>query len=221
MLAEEGEKEKIMNHLSNHLDKDNYKIFNNVINKENLVSIVENLYNSEDWDIAKVTNNGNIYVVMSTIRRQKIIEKQHTKNPYIIEIINTIQKIAFEKAKESGLNINDLEVEICQLIRSDKGDFFTWHPDGMPNMPRVFSIIIAFNDDFIGGEVEFHSGYGSKPSIYHIQEGSAIGYNSLSSSMHHKVLRGVRFMGLCVLKRNEDSFKDYLEFIEKENNTKN
>lgn len=212
---------KTMKHSNIYLTKDYYKVYNNIIDLDIIFNIANILNDSDDWNIAKVTDNGNSYIVMPTVRRQKIISRDDTEDINILNIFDIIEKSAFEKAKESGLNIEELEVEICHIIRSDRGDFFSWHPDGNPSLPRVFSLLLAFNDNFIGGEIEFYNGEGNDPIIHHLKEGSGIGYNSLASSRHHKVLRGVSFMGFCILRRNKDSFKAYLESIKEENNIKN
>tara|TARA_B100001778_G_C18604582_1_gene639132 strand:+ start:2280 stop:2912 length:633 start_codon:yes stop_codon:yes gene_type:complete len=208
-----------MKHSDTYLAKDHYQLFKNVIDADELASMVQYLDESEDWRVAQVTDNGNSYMVMPTIRRQKLIEKEDTSDERLIKLLERLQTETFKKAQEDGLPIHELEVEICQLIRSDQADFFVWHADSKPGLPRCYSLLIAFNDDFIGGEIEFYNGEGNDPIMHHLEAGSALGYNSLIHSQHHKVLRGTSFMGFCVLKRSEEAHERYLESIKEESDT--
>lgn len=208
-----------MKHSDTYLAKDSYKLFKNIIDTDELDSMIQHLDESEDWRVAQVTDNGNAYMVMPTVRRQKLIEKEDTSDEITIKLLERVQTETFKKAQDAGLPIHELEVDVCQLIRSDQADFFVWHPDSKPGMSRCYSFLVAFNDDFIGGGIEFHSGEGNDPIIYHLEAGSALGYNSLIHSQHHKILRGTSFMGFCVLKRSEEAHERYLESIKEESDS--
>ena len=98
---------------------------------------------------------------------------------------------------------------MSQLIRSDISDFFIWHADSKPHLPRLRSYLFFFNDDYIGGDIEFWNGEGAEPIIKHVEAGSCLSYDSLVHSRHHKVLRGTLFAVLVVVGRNKEAQTKY------------
>lgn len=199
-----------------YLAKDHHSVFAGLFPEERLTSISNLLDSSDDWRAAQVTDNGSVYMVMPTIRRQKLIEKDDIVEAQVMALLSDLETIAIKKALDKGFSPGDIEVEMSQLIRSDQSDFFNWHPDSKEGLNRIYSLLVSFNDDFIGGEIELFNGE-HDPILYNLRAGSGIFYNSMLMTKHHKVLRGVSFMGLCILRLTEEGQKKQLETSKEEN----
>jgi hypothetical protein len=190
--------------------KGNYDLIPSVISAERCAEIVDVLEDSDDWSIAQVTDNGKAYMVMPTIRRQKIIERDDAEEE-TLPILEEVERLAIQRAIEEGHSADDIEVAVSQLIRSDVADFFIWHADSKPHLSRIRSYIFAFNEDYIGGDIEFWTNQTDDPVMNRLSTGDCLSYNSLVHSRHHKVLRGSSFFALVIIARNEKAQKAYEE----------
>lgn len=73
--------------------------------------------------------------------------------------------------KEAGWNLDVKAIESFQIGKYPVGGHYSWHPDsdGMivneENLSRKISMVLWLNEDFEGGEFEFHKCYTSENSI--------------------------------------------------------
>ena len=65
-----------MQHSSFYSAEGRYRVIDSILDEQTCQQAIELLDDSDDWTIAQVTDNGSSYLVMPTIRRQKIIEKE-------------------------------------------------------------------------------------------------------------------------------------------------
>lgn len=203
-----------------HLDMSSiipkHKLLSSQFSEDECDRISKTLEETDEWKIATVTTNGRGYMVFPKVRRQKIIDYKDVESDSIKHIMNKVISESYRLYPEFDPNgydnpQEDLILDTCQLIRSDMSDFFAWHADTTPEMGRHISLIISFNDEQIGGEVEVLDSPKKGPQIHHLNKGQALMYCSLAHSRYHKILRGSHFYALCILKRSEDRQAEFLE----------
>ena len=116
-------------------------------------------------------------------------------NKELFELATKYGKIA---NKEAGWNLDVKAIESFQIGQYPVGGHYDWHPDssGMfvndHNLARKISMVLWLNEDFEGGEFEFHKCYTSeniiKPSI-----GTMVFFPSWMIHRVKPVTKGVRY----------------------------
>lgn len=191
-----------MRHLDTFLAEGNYSEIGKVFDDNYLEILSQELQTTEDWIIARVSDNGDAYMIMPTIRRQKLITREDTENPVFLKAFDDIEELTYQQAEARDIDRNKLETVTLQLIRSDAGDFFGWHTDGKVEVPReqsFYTVLGPPDNDCIGGEVEFWNGKNKDPILIKLDPGEGIAYHSWCHTTHHKILRGTLFSALCIL----------------------
>lgn len=129
----------------------------------NSVGIINTNISSFFQDGSVISNGSSPYVDLDK-RRVKVFNFQkmsmcHEEDPINIlrkNIENTTDEIIKNYIKVHNLDNLEKNHE-WEILQYNEGDFFKTHIDDCLTHPRTVSIIVYFNDDYQGGEIEFPS----------------------------------------------------------------
>jgi hypothetical protein len=97
------------------------------------------------------TNTRNV-TEFSIVRNEKSMTDIHWCNFLIAKIKNLSQMYC----NRNGVYERPEIIETIDMLRYEKGGYYTKHIDDGPDTPRTLSIIIFLNNDYKGGNIEFN-----------------------------------------------------------------
>ena len=176
--------------------KDYIFVLENIIPDKLCNDILNEYENSKEWLDTAVGGKGDIN---KEIRNCTTIGMSLNK---VIEKNKNLRKIlddeVFECAKKSIENYNEKfkQAHISkdsgyQLLKYEKGGFYTQHVDSFTEIPRTISCSFTLNDNFKGGEFSFFN----NTFMYSLKKGSAIMFPSNFLYPHSvlPVINGTRY----------------------------
>jgi len=142
----------------------------------------------KDGSHAIDTNTRNV-TEFSIIRNEKSMTDIHWCNFLLSKITSLSQMYC----NSYGVEHKPQRIQNINLLRYEKGGYYTRHTDDGPSIPRTLSVIIFLNNDYKGGGLEFsflNSSFKIEPAA-----GKAIIWpsNFLFPHAAIKVEEGVRF----------------------------
>jgi predicted 2-oxoglutarate/Fe(II)-dependent dioxygenase YbiX len=108
------------------------------------------------------------------ISLNKVIEINKNIRKLLDDEIFECAKKAIEKYNEKFKQAHISKDSGYQLLKYEKGGFYTQHVDSFTEMPRTISCSFILNNDFKGGEFSFFD----NKIIYPLKKGSAIMFPS-------------------------------------------
>tara|TARA_R100001079_G_scaffold97033_1_gene60509 strand:+ start:210 stop:785 length:576 start_codon:yes stop_codon:yes gene_type:complete len=144
------------------MEIDNFiKVYDEVIHFERVASLVKYAANKVEFKDAAVFGNSKEQVIEKNTRRTKI----YSFNPdslssahwgqYIRYKILEVFKVYNLQFKAKG-GTCATKVSSIDLLKYEEGGFYTVHSDHHASMPRTLSVILFLNNDYEGGELNFH-----------------------------------------------------------------
>ena len=170
--------------------------------KEITHEVCQNLINlgEEKWNQAQTfgSENVNIKSDLKKVRKSDVV---WLEDQWVYELIWPYMMSANEQA---GWNYEISAAESCQLTRYMKEGFYIWHRDGigshrevnnepnnkfLHNNTRKLSMSIILNDDFEGGDLEFHA----EKNQPELPKGSVIIFPSFIEHRVAPLTKGTRY----------------------------
>ena len=159
--------------------KDYILVLENVIPDKLCNDILNEYENSNEWLDTTIGSKGYINketrncttIGMSlneTIEKNKNIRKN--LDDKVFECTKKTIKIYNEKFKQANISKDTG----YNLLKYEKGGFFTQHVDSFTEIPRTISCSFTLNDNFKGGEFSFFN----NTLVYSLKKGSAIMFPS-------------------------------------------
>jgi hypothetical protein len=147
---------------------------------ENLCDDILNEYkNSDEWLLTKVGFDGQIKKEIRNCTSigmsfDIIIEKNKNIRKNLDDKVFECTKNAIKKYNEKFKNARISRDSGYELLKYEKGGFYTQHVDSFTNIPRTISCSFILNNDFKGGEFSFFD----NKLTYDLKKGSAIMFPS-------------------------------------------
>ncbi len=154
--------------------KDYILILEDIIPQKLCDNILKEYKDSSEWQHALLYENN----IDKKIRNCKILKMSFNEvinknkdvrkmlDDDVFQCANKSIKIYNEKFKQANISKDTG----YQLLKYEKGGFYTQHVDSFTNTPRTISCSFILNDNFKGGEFSFFD----NKIIYHLKKGSAI-----------------------------------------------
>ena len=137
--------------------------------------ILKEYKNSNEWLDTEVGIKGNINKKVRNcttigISLNEVIEKNKNVRKILDDEVFQFTKKAIKKYNEKFKQAHISKDSGYQLLKYEKGGFYTQHVDSFTEIPRTISCSFTLNDDFKGGEFSFFN----NNLIYPLKKGSAI-----------------------------------------------
>jgi predicted 2-oxoglutarate/Fe(II)-dependent dioxygenase YbiX len=175
--------------------KDYILVLEDILPEELCDSILNEYKDSNEWtnsSISKGIVNKEIRNCTSIgISLNKNIEKNKDVRKKIDDDVFTCVKNAIEKYNKKFNESNITKDTGYELLKYEKGGFYTQHVDSFTETPRTISCSFTLNDDFKGGEFSFFN----NAVVYPLKKGSAIMFPSNFLYPHSvlPVINGTRY----------------------------
>jgi len=176
--------------------KDYILVLEDIIPEELCDAILNEYENSNEWLDTMVGGKGHINKEIrncTTIEMSlnELIEKNKHVRKILDDKVFECAKKAIEKYNEKFKQAHISKDSGYQLLKYEKGGFYTQHVDSFTNTPRTISCSFTLNDNFNGGEFSFFD----NKNIYSLKKGSAIMFPSNFLYPHSvlPVINGTRY----------------------------
>ena len=176
--------------------KDYILIIENIIPQKLCNNILEEYTNSNEWMDASITSKN---IINKDVRNCKsigmslneTIEKNKNIRKNLDDKVFECTKKAIEKYNEKFKQAHISKDTGYNLLKYEKGGFFTQHVDSVSELHRSISCSFILNNNFKGGEFSFFN----NNIIYSLKKGSAIMFPSNFLYPHSvlPVLMGTRY----------------------------
>jgi len=175
-----------------------YWIFDNVVSADKCKEFID--LAGDSFHKAEVGGNESLNTgsINEETRKTNIFWSDHK------ELFQLATKYGQIANKQAGWNLDVKAIESFQIGQYNLGGHYTWHPDssGMivneENLSRKISMVLWLNEDFDGGEFQFHKCYINentiKPSI-----GTMVFFPSWIVHRVKPVTKGVRYSAVSWL----------------------
>lgn len=171
-------------------------IFENILSNNLCNNILKEYENSNEWLNSEV---GTKSIVNKEIRNcnvipmslNSIIEKNKNIRKNLDNEVFEGTKKAIKKYNEKFKHASISKDTGYDLLKYEKGGFYTQHVDSFTNTPRTISCSFILNNNFKGGEFTFFN----NNVIYSLKKGSAIMFPSNFLYPHSilPVIEGTRY----------------------------
>lgn len=178
--------------------KDYIVVLEDIIPDKLCNDILNEYENSKEWLDAMIIGKVNINKEIRNcktigISLNEVIEKnknvRKSLDDEVFQCTKKAIKIYNEKFKQVHFSIS--KDSGYQLLKYEKGDFYTQHVDSFTEIPRTISCSFILNDNFKGGEFSFFN----NTLVYPLKKGSAIMFPSNFLYPHSvlPVINGTRY----------------------------
>lgn len=171
------------------------KIYENIIPEYLCDSIIDEYVNDSDWRDSMIGNRN----VDKNIRNCQLMpistKNSISKNQFIRkELDDKVFEVASKIITDLKSKFNTITISQdsgYDLLRYNKGGFYTQHTDSYTEHPRAVSCSLILNDDYEGGEFAFFD----RELVYKLKKGSAITFPSNFLYPHEimPVTKGTRY----------------------------
>lgn len=153
-------------------------VLENIVSNELCDGILNEYMDSNEWFDTIVGSKGDINKKIRNcttieISLNKVIEKKNIRKSLDDEVFKCAKK-SIEKYNEKFKYAHVLKDSGYQLLKYEKGGFYTQHVDSFTERPRTISCSFILNNNFKGGEFSFFD----NKLIYPLKKGSAIMFPS-------------------------------------------
>jgi len=134
------------------------KVYDDIFHVQKVAALIKYAANKIKFEDAGVVgNNEKDVVVQKQIRKtqsynfnDKSLSSYHWGNYLRKKIRDCFQK--YETKYDTSATI----VSSLEILKYDTGGFYNMHTDNHAKFPRTISVIIFLNNDYEGGELNFH-----------------------------------------------------------------
>ena len=170
------------------------RVIDDIISIDLCDRIIREYSNSDKFTSAEVSSGLNISIrnckILSISKDEMIEFNKDVRKKIDNEVFLSITKI-FTLLKDKYEHINITEDSGYELLKYDKGGFYTQHIDSSSNYNRQISCSICLNDEYEGGEF----GFFNRKLKYKLKKGSAIVFPSNFMYPHEimPITKGTRY----------------------------
>lgn len=175
--------------------KDYILVLKDIVPGELCDSILNEYENSNEW-FDSLIGRGNINKEIRNctnigLSLNETIEKNKNVRKILDDEVFECAKKAIKKYNKKFSEANITKDTGYNLLKYEKGGFYTQHVDSFNEQPRIISCSFILNDNFKGGEFSFFN----NKIIYSLKKGSAIMFPSNFLYPHSvlPVLEGKRY----------------------------
>ena len=144
------------------MEIDNFiKVYDEVIHFERVASLVKYAANKVEFKDAAVFGHSKEQVIEKNTRRTKIycfnsdsLSSVHWGQYLRYKILETFKIYNLQFKARGGTCAT--KVSSIDLLKYEVGGFYTLHSDHHASMPRTLSVVLFLNNDYEGGELNFH-----------------------------------------------------------------
>ena len=159
--------------------KDYILVLEDVIPNKLCNDILNEYENSNEWLDTLVSGKGNINKEIRNcttigISLNEVIEKNKNARKILDDEVFQSTKKAITRYNEKFKKAYISKDSGYQLLKYEKGGFYTQHVDSFTEIPRTISCSFTLNDNFRGGEFSFFN----NKIIYSLKKRSAIMFPS-------------------------------------------
>lgn len=176
--------------------KDYILVLEDIIPEELCDSILNEYENSNEWLDTMVGGKGHINKEIRncttiTMSLNEVIEKNKHVRKILDNKVFECAKKSIEKYNEKFKLARISKDSGYDLLKYEKGGFYTQHVDSFPEMLRTISCSFILNNDFKGGEFSFFN----NKFICPLKKGSAIMFPSNFLFPHSvlPIVKGTRY----------------------------
>ena len=180
-----------MNNLINYI-----LVLENIVSNKLCDDILNEYIDSNEWKDTRITSKSILdkktrNCTTIGISLNEIIEKNKNVRKKIDDDVFTCAKNAIEKYNKEFSEANITKDTGYNLLKYEKGGFYTQHVDSFSEIPRTISCSFILNNNFKGGEFSFFD----NKLIYPLKKGSAIMFPSNFLYPHSvlPVIEGTRY----------------------------
>jgi len=159
--------------------KDYILVLEDILPNKLCNDILNEYENSNEWLDTTVGGKGHINkeirnCTIIEISLNNVIEKNKNVRKLLDDKVFKCAKKAIEKYNEKFKQTYISKDSGYQLLKYEKGGFYTQHVDSFTELPRTISCSFILNDNFKGGEFSFFN----NTLLYSLKKGSAIMFPS-------------------------------------------
>jgi predicted 2-oxoglutarate/Fe(II)-dependent dioxygenase YbiX len=176
--------------------KDYIFILEDIIPDKLCNDILNEYENSKEWLDTAIGGKGNINKEIRNcktigISLNEVIEKNKNVRKILDDEVFQSTKKAIKIYNEKFKQAHISKDSGYQLLKYEKGGFYTQHVDSFTEIPRTISCSFTLNDSFKGGEFSFFN----NTLVYPLKKGSAIMFPSNFLYPHSvlPVINGTRY----------------------------
>jgi predicted 2-oxoglutarate/Fe(II)-dependent dioxygenase YbiX len=176
--------------------KDYILVLEDTIAEEICDSILKEYKDSNEWKNTGIGSKNNINKEVRNcdtifISADETIYKNFSVRKNLDDKVFESTKKAIEKYNEKFKLARISKDSGYQLLKYEKGGFYTQHVDSFTEIPRTISCSFILNDNFKGGEFSFFN----NTLVYSLKKGSAIMFPSNFLYPHSvlPVINGTRY----------------------------
>jgi predicted 2-oxoglutarate/Fe(II)-dependent dioxygenase YbiX len=176
--------------------KDYILVLENIIPDKLCNDLLNEYENSNEWLDTVVGNKGDINKEIRNctnigISLNEVIEKNKNLRKILDDEVFKSTKKAIKIYNEKFKQAHISKDSGYQLLKYEKGGFYTQHVDSFTEIPRTISCSFTLNDNFKGGEFSFFN----NAVVYPLKKGSAIMFPSNFLYPHSvlPVINGTRY----------------------------
>lgn len=174
---------------------DHIVVFEQVITDALCDAILEEFSDETEWQEAVIGEGRVDNKIRNTktiiISYPHVIQKNEKVRNKLDKYVFASAGVAIRKYNEKFPHCNIQEDSGYELLRYNKGDFYTEHTDSFKDRPRAVSCSFALNDNYEGGEFAFFD----RELVYKLKKGSCIMFPSNFMYPHEimPVTNGTRY----------------------------
>jgi len=159
--------------------KDYILVLEDIISDKLCSDILNEYENSNEWKDTLIGDKGDINKKIRNcttveISSNKVIEKNKNIRKSLDDEVFKCTKKAIQKYNEKFKQAHISKDSGYQLLKYEKGGFYTQHIDSFTKIPRTISCSFTLNNNFKGGEFSFFN----NKITYSLKKGSVIMFPS-------------------------------------------
>tara|TARA_Y100001938_G_scaffold150172_1_gene239935 strand:- start:1329 stop:1892 length:564 start_codon:yes stop_codon:yes gene_type:complete len=134
------------------------KVYDDVFEFTKVASLVKYAADKIKFEDALIVNDKNNKIIEKNIRKTKsyAFNTNSLTSVHWGQYLRYIIRRAFIKYN-SNHNTVAKQISTIEILKYEEGGFYNIHSDHHPSIPRTLSVIIFLNNDYEGGELNFHN----------------------------------------------------------------
>jgi len=139
------------------------KIYDNVFDFKHVASLIKYAANKIEFEDAKILGDNDDQIIEKSTRKTKAYTfcKDSLSSLHWGQYLRYVIRRAFAMYNSNHDTIAK-KIDTIEILKYEEGGFYRVHSDHHPSIPRTLSVIIFLNNDYEGGELNFHNPFNNK-----------------------------------------------------------